>query len=328
MFGWLCNKFPSLFKRHASFDSCSKSNNRINSHDIREMIQRFLQDASIEVMPRTLQKVHQDFPDMFPKGMMVYVAHIEGTPIQDMQEAVSYLVKAGFQAIPHIPARSVRDMGVFEEWVRMYHDCGVSRALLLAGGNSQPVGQFASSLPLLESGMLEKYDYTHVYVAGHPEGNKDIDPDGSNNNAKEFLRKKFAYAEQSPLHMEITTQFCFDGEGAYNWLSELRRDGITLPVHFGVAGPTKLSSLMKYAIMCGVGPSMKVLQKRSLDVANLMLSFEPDEFLYDLFAYYIDDEEKANMGSIHIFPLGGIKQSAIWIARMLGDEERVRRLNV
>ena len=46
-------------------------------------VEAFLQDYSIEVMPRTAEKV-ENFRDLLPAGTRVYIAHIEGTPIEDM----------------------------------------------------------------------------------------------------------------------------------------------------------------------------------------------------------------------------------------------------
>ena len=46
-------------------------------------VEAFLQGYSIEVMPRTAEKV-ENFRDLLPAGTRVYIAHIEGTPIDDM----------------------------------------------------------------------------------------------------------------------------------------------------------------------------------------------------------------------------------------------------
>ena len=45
----------------------------------------FLTGFSIEVMPRTAAKI-ESFGKILPKGTRVYVAHIEGTPIEEMVE--------------------------------------------------------------------------------------------------------------------------------------------------------------------------------------------------------------------------------------------------
>jgi methylenetetrahydrofolate reductase (NADPH) len=37
--------------------------------------------------------------------------------------------------------------------------------------------------------------------------------------------------------------------------------------------------MIKFAIACGVGPSLKVLQKRAMDVTKLLLPYEPTEIV-------------------------------------------------
>ena len=46
-------------------------------------MEAFLKGYSIEVMPRTAEKV-EDFRAILPKGTRVYIAHIDGTPIEEM----------------------------------------------------------------------------------------------------------------------------------------------------------------------------------------------------------------------------------------------------
>ena len=58
----------------------------------------FLQDYSIEVMPRTAEKV-DNFKDLLPSGTRVYVAHIEGTPIEDMVSTAKRLNADGFKVM-------------------------------------------------------------------------------------------------------------------------------------------------------------------------------------------------------------------------------------
>jgi methylenetetrahydrofolate reductase (NADPH) len=88
--------------------------------------------------------------------------------------------------------------------------------------------------------------------------------------------------------------------------------GINIPIHIGVAGPAKLQTLIKFSIACGVGPSLKVLQKRAKDVKKLLLPFEPNDFLETL-AQHKKENPEFNITNIHFFPLGGINASADWI---------------
>ena len=85
--------------------------------------------------------------------------------------------------------------------------------------------------------------------------------------------------------MALATQFAFDAKPIIAWADRLSAAGITLPVHIGIAGPAKLQTLIKFAIACGVGPSLKVLQKRAMDVTKLLLPYEPTEVLTELAAH-------------------------------------------
>ena len=79
----------------------------------------------------------------------------------------------------------------------------------------------------------------------------------------------------------------------------------------GIAGPAKLQTLIKFAIACGVGPSLKVLQKRAKDVTKLLMPFEPHEILNELAAHKAANPD-FNIAQVHFFPLGGIKTNATW----------------
>ena len=112
--------------------------------------------------------------------------------------------------------------------------------------------------------------------------------------------------------MAIATQFCFDAKPIINWANDLSDAGITLPIHIGIAGPAKLQTLIKFAIACGVGPSLKVLQKRAMDVSKLLLPYEPTEVLAELAAHKAANPN-FNIEHVHFFPLGGIKTNATWV---------------
>ena len=111
--------------------------------------------------------------------------------------------------------------------------------------------------------------------------------------------------------MALATQFAFDADPIIKWVDDLSAAGITLPVHIGIAGPAKLQTLIKYAIACGVGPSLKVLQKRAMDVSKLLLPYEPTDVLTKLAAHKAANPD-FNIEQVHFFPLGGIKTNANW----------------
>lgn len=277
-----------------------------------EALSAFLSGYSIEVMPRTAEKI-DDFRALLPEGTRVYIAHLEGTSIEDMAATAKRIRTEGFEPMPHFPARAIASKAMLRDWVARYQgEAGVKQGLMLAGNLGTPAGEFHSSMQLLESGAFDGFERLHV--AGHPEGNKDIDPDGSDRMVTEAARWKTAFAQRTDAKMAMATQFCFEAGPVIDWVDSLKKNGIDLPVHIGVAGPAKLQTLLKFAIACGVGPSLKVLQKRALDVTKLLLPYEPDEFLTALAEHKAANPD-FGIEQVHFFPLGGIKTNAEWTHR-------------
>lgn len=272
-------------------------------------VEALLQGYSIEVMPRTAAKV-ENFRELLPQGTRVYIAHIDSTPIEEMIDTARRLARDGFNVMPHFPARIIKDRATLAEWIAQYRgEADVKQALLLAGGVSNPVGDFENSLQLMETGLFDGFERLHV--AGHPEGNRDIDPKGGDEQVMAALRWKQAFSERTDAKMAIATQFAFEAGPIIEWADRLAAEGINLPIHLGVAGPAKLQTLLKFAIACGVGPSLRVLQRRAKDVTKLVVPFEPTDLINELAAH---KAANPNFGveSIHFFPLGGIKTNANW----------------
>ncbi|WP_417699369.1 methylenetetrahydrofolate reductase [Pseudophaeobacter sp.] len=278
---------------------------------VNPQVEALLQGYSIEVMPRTAAKV-DSFADLLPAGTRVYIAHIEGTPIEEMVETAKRLNAEGYPVMPHFPARIIKDEATLADWIARYQgEADVKQALLLAGGVAQPYGDFHSSMQLLETGLFDKAGFENLHVAGHPEGNRDIDADGSTKNIDEALQWKQKFSERTDAKMALATQFAFEAKPIIAWADGLKEAGIDIPIHIGIAGPAKLQTLIKFAIACGVGPSLKVLQKRAMDVSKLLLPYEPTDVLTELAAHKAANPD-FNISHVHFFPLGGIKTNANW----------------
>jgi methylenetetrahydrofolate reductase (NADPH) len=280
--------------------------------DVSNHLKLFLNNFSIEVMPRTAAKI-ESFNDILPKNTRIYIAHIEGVPIQEMISTAKRIQSEGFVVIPHFPARIIENKVILEDWIKAYQEeANIDQALILAGGVDKPHGIFENSMQLVETELFSKYNFKNLYFAGHPEGNKDIDPDGTEKNVNDALVWKQKLNERTDINLALTTQFCFDSKPVIKWANELNKNGINIPIHIGVAGPAKLQTLIKFSIACGVGASLKVLHKRAKDIKKLLLPFEPNEFLETL-ALHKKNNPDFNITNIHFFPLGGIKTTSNWI---------------
>jgi len=279
------------------------------------ILNNFLKDFSIEVTPKAALKI-ENFSDYLPSETLIYIAHIEGTPIDDMVQTAKKITDQGFLAMPHFPARIIKNKNVLSEWITRYQsEAGVENALLIAGGSNKPYGEYDSSINLIESELFDKANFKRLHIAGHPEGSKDIDPDGSSKNVDEALSWKNQFSNRTDAYMAITTQFCFDSSSVIDWANSIKSSGIDLPIHIGIAGPAKLQTLLRYSIECGVGASIGIIQKRAKDLTKLLLPYKPTKILEELAEYKISNPE-FNIEKVHFFPLGGVKMVSDFVKEM------------
>ena len=276
-------------------------------------LKNFISGYSIEVVPNSAAKV-ESFAEILPKNTRVYIAHLsEKEDIKTMVATAKRISEEGFSVMPHIPARIIKDKATLANWISMYrNEANVTEALLIGGGASHPLGNFDSSIQLIESGVFDDAGFKRLHIAGHPEGSKDIDPDGSNANVSSALSWKQEFSNRTDAEMAIATQFCFDATAVTKWAERLKQDGIDIPIHIGIAGPAKLQTLLRFSIECGVGPSMKILTKRAKDITKLLLPYKPTEILEALADYKMKDPS-LNIDQVHFFPIGGIKQTVDWV---------------
>ena len=271
------------------------------------LLKNFLNDFSIEVTPRAVAKI-ENLSEFIPSGTLIYIAHIEGTPIDEMVKTAKKINEQGYATMPHFPARIIKDKKTLKDWISKYqNEANVKSALLLGGGVNKPYGEYDSSIQLIESELFDLAGFEKLYIAGHPEGNKDIDQDGSTKNIDQALLWKNEYKNRTDADMAITTQFCFDSKTVINWANDIKNKGVDIPIHIGIAGPAKLQTLLRYSIECGVGASIKILQKRALDLTKLLLPYKPTNILSELAKYKFNNPE-FNIEKVHFFPLGGVKQ--------------------
>lgn len=279
------------------------------------LLKNFLNNFSIEVTPRAVSKI-ENLSELIPSDTLVYIAHIEGTPIEEMVKTAKKINQQGYATMPHFPARIIKDKKTLKDWISKYqNEANVKSALLLGGGINKPYGEYDSSIQLIESELFDLAGFEKLYIAGHPEGNKDIDPDGSTKNIDQALLWKNEYKNRTDIDMAITTQFCFDSKTVINWANDIKNKGVDIPIHIGIAGPAKLQTLLRYSIECGVGASIKILQKRARDLTKLLLPYKPTKILSEL-AEHKFNNPNFNIEKVHFFPLGGVKQVTSFVKEL------------
>ena len=118
-------------------------------------IQSFLRNYSIETTVPQAQRVER-FADLVPLGTRLYIAHIPGTDFGDTVALAARLRREGMEPVPHVVGRRIATRAVLEDFLsRLSGEAGVKQALVVAGDNSDPAGEYTSGLQILESGLLD-----------------------------------------------------------------------------------------------------------------------------------------------------------------------------
>jgi methylenetetrahydrofolate reductase (NADPH) len=217
------------------------------------------------------------------------------------------------RAVPHVPARFVRDRDDLARRLAGFAEKGrVERILVLGGGAKHPLGSYKAAIELLETGLLQANGITGFGMAGHPEGNSDITATLGEGALIEALRLKQAYAREHGLDAFIATQFLFAAEPVAAWAATLKDAGIALPIAVGVPGPATIKTLVRYAQMCGVGQSARFIRKQALNVSKLLTVNTPDAFVADL-ARLAQERPELHIARPHLYPFGGFDKLFDWV---------------
>ena len=269
-----------------------------------------LRGFSIEVNPGE-SKIIDAAPTRLEPGTQVFMTWIPGKNPMDTVGPAGKLRSAGLFPTPHIGARHVESAAQLEEFVGQLVGVGVDRVLIIAGDRDQPAGPFDSSLAVMQSGILQKAGITRMFVGGFPEGNPKI----SDPLLWEALAAKTKFARENGLNLTIVTQFAFAAECVCEWLRKVRAQGIDNPIRLGFAGPASLISLTRYALVCGVGASMKVLTEKP-QFAKLLIDKGPEPLIRGVAEALGPANGSAlplGVAGVHFFVFGGFNKTVDWI---------------
>ena len=263
--------------------------------------------ASTEMSPKQVVEKTELLANI-PAGTQVYVTDLGNAPEDMIVDAVRTLTDNKLTAVPHMAARRYPSREAFERRItRLVNEGGATEVLAIAG-EAETAGPLTSSVALLETGLFDKLGIRKIAVAGHPEGAPDIAPDV----IRSFLMRKHELAAGSDAEFRIVTQFGFDPHRVSLWLDELRELGNAFPVHIGVAGPAKMTTLLKFAAFAGVENSLKFLKKRGGAVVSMLAGYDPDTMVEPLEAR-VTSQPDTQLAQIHVYPFGGIQKTADWL---------------
>ena len=265
--------------------------------------------ASIEILPTQVIKA-PPLSELFAEGTEIYLPLLRGDDLNLSVTAAKKILGERMVATPHLAARSVPGASQLDEWLHELAEAGCNRLMLIAGDPLTHQGPYRDTLDVLSSGLLEKHGFIHLGVAAHPDGHVHA----SESDVRSALEIKKTYAREKNVHMWVVTQFVFDMKNFAKWLDEWQEAFDFLPLHVGLAGPSSLASLVRYAARCGVATSVKMLLTNR-NSRRLMSSWNPDDQLKELYEL-CGNHVSRRLKGLHLFPFGGLESAARWL-----DEE-------
>jgi methylenetetrahydrofolate reductase (NADPH) len=265
-----------------------------------------LSSASVEVSSRGHQLA--ELRDHFAPGTDVTITFLPGDSYRHNVETAAALRRAGYNPIPHIAAREMASREALDDFLaRLRSEADVTRILLISGDTALARGPFKSSLDVCASGLLEARGIARLNIAGHPEGHPYLETA----EALDVLEGWQVWGRERKIHVDVMTQFCFESAPMLGWIGGLHARGIQLPVIVGLAGPATPATLMKFALRCGIGNSMRAVRSQIGRFGRLLTDTGPDEVMRGLQS--APDAATAAIAGFHLFPFGGLRKSGDWL---------------
>lgn len=266
-----------------------------------------LDQYSAELVARD-HKSLESARDILPSRTEVFIAALPNDKVDDVVAACKRLYQDGLTPVPHIVARNIASFEAFDRLLgRLRQEACVDRCLVLGGDRDQPAGEYHSSLQLLETGMFQRRGITAIRIGCYPEAH----PKVATEHLDQALAAKLALIKREGMSATLVSQFCFDADPIVSFARRLRLEGISAPLRVGVAGPANRALLIKYAMICGVGNSVRVLKGRG-DLARNALSGETPAAIIDSLEVARSREPTLGLAGIHFFTFGSLAKSAQW----------------
>jgi len=274
-------------------------------------------EASIEINAPEIKHLAAS-RSILPAGKRMYVSHLPKQSWEETIAATREVGVAGFVPIPHVP---VRLLSSAETADRVIGALAVytNEVLLIAGDYAQPSGPYASTLDLMRTGLLQHHGLTGVSFAGHPEGHPRV--------ALDEIRRaeldKARWIEEAGLASSLVTQFFFESAPFLEWTNTLRDAGVRSKIVAGVAGPASIAKLVRFAVRCGVGRSLRALSSRPNVMTQLLNEHGPETLLAELAQARL--EGGVSFDAIHVFGFGGFLRTCEWLQRVAAGDFDLER---
>ena len=278
------------------------------SETVAKRIRQDLQKSYMEIIP---VPGIEDKLDSLPSDMYLAVTCSPTKGVDETLELSEKLIERGFKVTPHIASKCVSGERHLEAIIKKLDELGIESIFVPGGDRPEPMGDFNNALDLLKALKKLGHNLNKIGMAAHPEGHPDV--------SDEILME--ALEEKKDLADFIVTQMCFDAEILNDWMNQIHKKGIELPVWVGLPGVIERGRLLKTSLRIGVGDSLRFLRKKSQVATELMKSsiYNPDDLVRDITEKI--DINDSKLAGYHIYCFNQIETTEKW------RTERISALN-
>jgi methylenetetrahydrofolate reductase (NADPH) len=216
------------------------------------------------------------------------------------------LAGRGYTVIPHLAARLVRDTSHLKEIVARLAPLG-GNVFVVAGDSREAAGEFPDSVSLLTAIAAQAPGLRDIGITGYPESHGFIDDDLTIQ----------AMWDKRRLATYIVSNLCFDVRILKRWVARVRRRGVELPIHIGMAGVADPAKLLRVSTRIGISDSARFLRGHSNWLLRMVRpgGYSPDRFATALMPEFAQPER--NIVGLHVFTFNEIEPTERWRQEML-----------
>jgi methylenetetrahydrofolate reductase (NADPH) len=183
----------------------------------------------------------------------------------------------------------------------------IEEVLLISGDYPHALGPYSAVVEVLKDFPFADYGINSASLAGHPEGHPRVDLA----TIRQSERDKCQVARERGLNCRLVTQFFFEAAPFVSWSQDQITQHLAVDRIAGIAGPASINAVFKYALRCGVGPSLRALGVRPGSLLKLMGDYTPNDLVLSLATAKF--HEPTLFEGLHVFCFGGLARTCRWL---------------
>jgi methylenetetrahydrofolate reductase (NADPH) len=276
------------------------SASRIGSQALAELLGR----PRYEVLP--LEGIEEELEAGVGREVTVTVTGSPSRGLDATLELSERLARRGYDVVPHLAARLVRDRAHLDEVLDRLLAAGVARLFVPAGDATQPAGEFEGAADLLAAMGSRRSEFEEIGITGYPETHHLISDE-------ETIRAMFEKAEMAT---DIVSQICFDAGTIADWIGNVRERGTGLPIWIGVPGVVSYRKLARISTKIGLGESARFLGHQHGLLSRLLTRrFSPDSLVRELAPTAAEPD--ARVAGFHFYTFNEVARTERWRRKTL-----------